>query len=60
MVNQVSVNSENPLHSRFRENYEYGFGVVVFESAPRLDCRFAGSAKHLLANVNYIRDTVLT
>lgn len=34
MVNQVSVNSENPLHSSFRENYEYGFGVVVFESAP--------------------------
>lgn len=27
---------------------------------PGLDCRFADSAKHLLANVNYIRDTVLT
>lgn len=33
LVNQVSVNSENPSHSSFRENYEYGFGVV-FESAP--------------------------
>lgn len=32
-VNQVSVNSENPSHSSFRENYEYGFAVVVFESA---------------------------
>lgn len=34
LVNQVSVNSENPSHSSFRENYEYGFGGVVFESAP--------------------------
>lgn len=25
--------SENPLHSSCRENYEYGFGVVMFESA---------------------------
>ena len=59
-MNQVSANSENPSHSCFRENYEYSFGVVVFESAPQLDCRFVVSAKHLLANVNYIRDTVLT
>lgn len=33
-------------------------GAVVFQSARRLDCRFAGRAKHLLANVNYTRDTV--
>lgn len=33
-VDQVSVNSADPLHSTFRGNYEYAFGVVMFESAP--------------------------
>lgn len=47
----MSVNSENPLHSSFRENYEYGFGVVMFESAFGPDCRFVVPVKHLLANV---------
>lgn len=55
-ADQVSVNSADPLHSTFRGNYEYAFGVVMFESAPRPDCRFAGSAKHLFAKVNYIRE----
>ena len=52
MENQVStLNSKNPTHSGSGENYEYGFGGVVFESARELDCRFAGSAAHLFANV---------
>lgn len=59
-VNQVSADSENPSHSSCGENYDYGFAAVVFESAPEPDCRFASSAKHLLANVNYIRDTART
>lgn len=59
-MNQVFVNSENPSHSSCGENYDYGFAAVVFESAPELDCRFVSSAKHLLANVNYIRDTART
>lgn len=47
----MSVNSENPLHSSFRENYEYGFALVMFKSASGPDCRFVSSVKHLLANV---------
>lgn len=34
LVDQVSVNCADPLHSTFRGNYEYSFGVVMFESAP--------------------------
>lgn len=33
-VDQVSVNSADPLHSTFRGNYEHAFGVVMFESVP--------------------------
>lgn len=59
-MNQVSADYENPSHSSCGENYDHGFAAVVFESAPEPDCRFASAAKHLLANVNYIRDTART
>ena len=59
-VNQVSADSKNPSHSSCGVNYDYGFAAVVFESAPEPDCRFASSAKHLLANVNYMRDRAQT